>query len=70
MVAKPINPRLAAALDYLARGWSAIPLCPPDYFGLLPPTHCEQCKRPGKAPPWSWEPYQQRLATEKELRFS
>ncbi len=59
---------LAAALDYLARGWSAIPLCPPDHAGVHP-DHLGRCQSPGKAPLGSWADYQRRLASPKELRL-
>jgi hypothetical protein len=68
MPLKPVNPLLAAALHYLARGWSAIPVCPPQHQGCSE-QHKKACKRPGKAPCWPWEAYQHRLATEKELHL-
>ena len=61
------NPCRAAALDYLARGWSALALCPPDHAGV-PSGHAVTCKRPGKAPLRTWKDYQARLPTEEELR--
>lgn len=45
------------AIDYLARGWSAIPLCPPDHAGVSG-DHEKTCKSPGKAPYWPWKLYQ------------
>ena len=62
-----IIPCLAAALDYLARGWSVVPLCPPDHDNVGP-AHEERCESPGKAPIVSWTDYQRRRATERELR--
>jgi hypothetical protein len=62
-----------AALDYLARGWSAVLLCPPDHFRMSP-SHIngrgkrKGCKNPGKVPFWKWEHLQQRLATPDEVR--
>src|SRR5262249_1181284 len=48
---------LAAALDYLARGWPVLSLCPPDHVGvrLVGHTHCDS---PGKAPWHRWAEYQ------------
>jgi hypothetical protein len=63
----PINPCLAAALEYLARGWSAIPLCPPDHDGVGV-QHEEHCKKAGKTPLFPWKTYQERLPSERELR--
>lgn len=68
MAAKPINPLLAAALDYLARGWSVIPLCPPDHKGCTD-EHKAGCTRHGKRPLYQWQDYQQRLPREKEVRL-
>src|SRR5437764_14330644 len=58
---------LAAALDYLRRGWSALALCPPDHVGVGR-THGRDCKSPGKAPWGPWKEFQDRLPTEEELR--
>jgi hypothetical protein len=58
---------LAAALDYLARGWSALAVCPPDHVGVGR-THGRDCKSPGKAPWGPWGEFQRRLPTEEELR--
>jgi hypothetical protein len=68
MQTKTIPPCLAAALEYLARGWSAIPLCPPDHAGCSP-AHVAGCKSAGKAPMWPWKTYQERLPSERELRI-
>jgi hypothetical protein len=44
-----------AALEYLAMGWSPIPLCPHDHKTTgkegLPKGHADKCKSPGKAGP-------------------
>lgn len=58
---------LQAALAYLARGWSAIALCPPNHSGVGD-KHRAQCDNPGKVPVVPWEEYQRRLPTEAELR--
>ncbi len=42
------NPCFAAAHDYLARGWSALPLCPPDH-DRVPAAHAA-CVLPGEYP--------------------
>jgi len=62
------GPCLAAALDYLQRGWSAIPLCPADHAGCTE-QHTASCQRPGKTPPWQWKEYQDRLPRASELRL-
>lgn len=54
-----IPPCLEAALSYLQRGWSAIPLCPPSH----------DCSNPGKVPHYPWQSYTERLAREQELRL-
>jgi len=61
-----LPPCLAAALDYLRRGWSAIPLCPPAHEDV-PGVHEKTCTRPGKQPLWDWQAYQERLARPQEL---
>jgi Bifunctional DNA primase/polymerase, N-terminal/Primase C terminal 1 (PriCT-1) len=58
---------LDAALDYLARGWSALAVCPPDHVGVGK-THGKRCKSPGKAPWGEWKEFQTRLPTEAGLR--
>src|SRR5262249_11884660 len=58
---------LAAALDYLALGWSVLAVCPPDHVGVGS-THAKKCKNPGKAPWGEWKTYQSRLPTEEEVR--
>jgi hypothetical protein len=59
---------LEAALGCLERGWSAIPLCPPDHEGV-PGDHEMRCRSPGKAPLWAWKEYQDRRARPAELRL-
>jgi len=56
---------LAAALDYLRRGWSALCLCPPDHVGV---GKWHVCNHPGKVPLHRWEEYQVRLPDEADLR--
>ena len=61
---------LLAALDYLARGWSVLGLCPPDHVGVGR-AHGKSCTEPGKRP-WPnegrWKEYQDRLPTEDEVQ--
>jgi hypothetical protein len=54
-------------LDYLSRGWSALPLCPPDHAGLAA-DHAERCGSPGKCPLGAWKRFQERLPSPKALR--
>ncbi len=58
---------LDAALLYAARGWSPLPLCPPDHIGVGK-AHSDTCDNPGKRPLISWEAYQERPATESVIR--
>jgi hypothetical protein len=58
---------LEAAVGYLARGWSALAVCPPDHAGVGK-THAQHCKQPGKAPWGAWKKFQTDLPTEDELR--
>jgi hypothetical protein len=58
---------LHAALDYLARCWSALAICTPDHVGVGK-THAKHCASPGKAPWGPWKEYQERRASEQELR--
>jgi hypothetical protein len=58
---------LAAALDYLPLGLSALAVCPPDHAGVGK-THGDRCKQPGKAPWGEWKEYQDRLPTADEVR--
>jgi hypothetical protein len=61
---------LAAALDYLRLGLSALPLCPPDHVGIdrVSKRHRKECDSPGKVPWVRWGDYQQRLPAEADLR--
>jgi hypothetical protein len=59
---------LEAALVYLSRGWSVIPLCPPDHVGVGK-EHLRKCTDSrGKAPLVPWAELQKRRATEAEVR--
>jgi hypothetical protein len=64
----PQPPCLEAALEYLARGWSAIALCPPDHSKVAG-EHEKTCNSPGKAPLWPWKEYQERLAKPEQLQL-
>lgn len=61
-----------AALDYLARGWSVLPLCPPDHVGVGK-AH-RGCGSPGKRPFFpdtgsgEWKQFQDERATEEQVR--
>lgn len=59
----PVNPLLAAALEYLTLGWSVIPLVPPDDPNAAPEAR-------GKRPLRSWAAFMDRLPKEGELRQS
>jgi len=64
-------PCLQAALDYLALGWSAIPLCPHDHQSpTMPQGHQTECQSPGKAPLFEWKPFIEKLPSETWLKFS
>jgi P4 family phage/plasmid primase-like protien len=58
---------LAAALDYLALGWSPLALCNPDHVGMGT-FHKKKCNRPGKRPWHKWKEFQERRPTADELR--
>ena len=58
--------RKAAALDYLARGWSPLALCPPEHAGCTA-AHVERCSCPGKRPWIKWKKYQDQHATPAEV---
>jgi len=59
---------LEAALEYLARGWAAIPLCPPDHAGCSE-EHVARCSCPGAEPIFPWEAYRERLPRATELQL-
>jgi hypothetical protein len=62
------SPCLEAALDYLHRGWSPIPLCPHDHQSAgLPQAHQTECQSPGKAPLFPWKPFQENPPKESWL---
>ena len=65
---KPHPACLQAALEYLGRGWSVFPLCPPDHKGTSG-EHQTCCNSPGKAPMWPWQRYQTTPPTAKELEL-
>jgi hypothetical protein len=48
---------LAAALDYLRRGWCPLALCPPDHVGMRLVGH-QNCSSPGKRPWHTWKDHQ------------
>lgn len=57
---------LARALEYLSMGYPIFPVCSP-----LMGRHShgdKECSSPGKRPLVAWQPYQQRLPTEQEVR--
>jgi P4 family phage/plasmid primase-like protien len=56
----------AAALDYLTRGWAAIPCCPPDHIGVRP-EHARACQSHGKAPLVAWKQYQTTPPSERDI---
>jgi hypothetical protein len=64
----PRPPCLEAALAYLARGWSAIPLCPPDHAGCSA-EHIARCPRPGQQPVVPFQAYRRRRPRPTELRL-
>jgi hypothetical protein len=65
-IPKPVPDCLAAAHEYLQRGWSPLALCPADHAGV-DAAHERTCMTPGSVPLWPWSEYQQRLPTERVL---
>jgi Bifunctional DNA primase/polymerase, N-terminal len=59
---------LEAALEYLARGWSVVPLCPPDHASCSS-EHVAHCPNPGAEPVIPWQVYCQRLPRPSELHL-
>jgi hypothetical protein len=59
---------LDAALEYLARGWCAVPLCPPDHAGCST-DHIARCAHPGAEPVIPCQAYRRRLPRPTELRL-
>ena len=66
MTRQPLPACLPAALSYLERGWSALPLCPADHAGV-PAEHARHCRSPGKGPLGPWKIYQQGRAVPDAL---
>jgi Bifunctional DNA primase/polymerase, N-terminal len=60
-------PCLAAAIEYVQRGWSVLPLCHPQHPMFYSDWHVENCKRPGKQPVANWKHLQERRLTVDEL---
>lgn len=64
---------LEAALDYHARGWSVLPLCPHDHVAVGR-RHPKECNSPGKVPFFPatgstvWGEYQHRRADADEVK--
>jgi AAA domain/Bifunctional DNA primase/polymerase, N-terminal len=63
-----LPPCLTAALEYLRRGWSVIPLCPPGHEEVSG-AHEKSCARPGMQPLWDWQAYLQRRARPQEMNM-
>jgi hypothetical protein len=63
----PKSTCLTAALQYLRRGWSVVPVCPADHLGVGK-AHGRRCSSPGKAPLVAWKDYQDRPPTEADVR--
>jgi hypothetical protein len=55
-----------AALLYRERGWSPLPLCPPNHIGVGK-VHGRNCSSPGKSPLIKWKEHQERIATADEI---
>jgi hypothetical protein len=63
-----VDSLLWVALEYRERGWSIVPLCPPDHSGNLPPGHIQTCTCPGKQTPYRWKEWMKRLPPAELLR--
>jgi hypothetical protein len=65
-----VAPCLIPALDYLARGWPSLALCPPDHVSVthVSKDHIKKCQNPGKVPWHKWTLFQTTLPTEAEVR--
>ena len=63
------NETIKAALEYLERGWSVIPLCPPDCSKDKVPWHWKdgKCEAPGKAPLIKWKSFQEKPPSEAQV---
>lgn len=59
---------LGAALGYLKRGWSVLPICAPSPGGGCR-QHGDGCKSPGKTPLVPWKEYQEHLPSEDDVRL-
>lgn len=70
MTATKTPAALEAALDYLRRGWTPIPCCPPGCDAERVPWHWkdEPCKKPGKIPLLKWTKWQKRRPQESDLK--
>jgi len=62
------SPCLEAALSYLERDWSVLPLCSGDHQGMSG-QHEKTCRSPGKAPLCPWKDYQGRRPRPVEVRL-
>jgi hypothetical protein len=65
-----VAPCLIPALDYLARGWAPLALCPPDHVSVERANkgHIKSCSSPGKTPWHTWKEFQTTLPTEDQVR--
>src|SRR5262245_7144573 len=61
------NPMLRAALEYLRRGWSVVPLCWPGHKSSDCPLHGCKREKAGKVPIVDVEEYRSRLPTMEEI---
>jgi hypothetical protein len=58
---------LAAALEYLSRGWPVLCCCPPDHLGVGR-EHADECDSPGKCPLHRWKEFQPRRPPGEEIK--